>query len=153
MLHFPYAEHHERLVDLNLLPLVYRMEYLDICFFYKCLYNFYDVNIRNLIYFTPKSVDPLRLCIPNTSTLQYQKFNFNIIVYLWKSLPPRVWLIHDLGVFKNSSCKILIVYFVAIVTKQILTLHMSQIQIIGFYFLCRGDYILLYFTLLLNLFY
>ena len=41
----------ERLIRLNLLPLVYDRELNDITFFYKCLYGQIDLNVRDFVSF------------------------------------------------------------------------------------------------------
>ena len=45
----------ERLVKLKLLPLEYRREILDLCFFFKCLKGYIDFNVLSYVNFkTPK---------------------------------------------------------------------------------------------------
>ena len=41
----------ERLIRLDMLPLVYNRELHDITFFYKCLYGHKDLNVHNFFYF------------------------------------------------------------------------------------------------------
>ena len=45
----------ERLIRLDMLPLVYNRELHDITFFYKCLYGHKDLNVHNFFYFVTHS--------------------------------------------------------------------------------------------------
>ena len=48
-------EYKDRLLALNLLPLVYNREIKDLTFFFKTLHGFYDLNILNFVSFVSYS--------------------------------------------------------------------------------------------------
>ena len=106
----PDLNYHERLRELNMLPLTYRREYLDLCMFYKCVNNIYDINVadyvqftRENLVFTRNSLDVTKLRIPKTNTTLYQKTYFNRIVFLWNKLPEQIRASSEFVIFKKCT--------------------------------------------------
>lgn len=96
----------ERLVKLKLLPLQYRREILDLCFFFKCLKGYIDFNVLSYVNFkTPKcnirnSEATLVKGLFKTGVFKF--FFFNRIVDLWNCLPLDIRTIeHKLNVNKD----------------------------------------------------
>ena len=106
----PELNYHERLRELNMLPLTYRREYLDMCMFYKILNNIIDINVANYVEFTSENIaftrstlDITKLRIPKMSTALFQKTYFNRIVFLWNKLPENIRNMTKLATFKKYS--------------------------------------------------
>ena len=81
----------DRLVALNLLPLVYGREIKDLVFFYKALSGSTDLNIENLVSFVKhgrtRNKNPTLTLIPSyCKTNVFQASFFNRIVKLWNSV-------------------------------------------------------------------
>ena len=107
--HYENSNYQSRLIKLNLLPLNYRREYLDICFFFKCFNGIYNTNINKFVTFvrnngicTRSMSDATKLQVPITNTLRDQKSYFNRIVFLWNELPSELRNIRDFKMFKLS---------------------------------------------------
>ena len=85
------ADYKQRLIQSNLLPLMYWLELQDILFLVKCLQNPSDnFNIRNFVTFTSSctrstSSNKLRYNYCRSTTTRH--FYFNRIVRLWNALP------------------------------------------------------------------
>lgn len=108
MLQFPEYNYKQRLLELGLLPLTYRREFLDLCVFFKLVNNVYDFNISNHVIFTTENIqitrsttDGLKLRIPVTNSVMYEKLYFNRIVFLWNSLPYEIRCQTSLNIFKS----------------------------------------------------
>lgn len=104
----PEFNYKERLLELGILPLTFRREYLDLCMFFKCMKNVYDFNISDHITFTNvnkqatrSTIDGIKLKIPVTKTLMYQKLYFNRIVFLWNKLPLDIRCQTKFNLFKS----------------------------------------------------
>ena len=96
----------DRLLALNLLPLTFERELKDIIFFYKCLNNLTDLNIKNFVSFACHGRTRLSSSYslaPLCKTSTYQSSYFNRIVKLWnyicKLSPPSN--LSTLDSFKN----------------------------------------------------
>ena len=85
------VDYKQRLIQSNLLPLMYWLELQDILFLVKCLQNPSDnFNIRNFVTFTSSctrstSSNKLRYNYCRSTTTRH--FYFNRIVRLWNALP------------------------------------------------------------------
>ena len=99
----------ERLVKLKLLPLEYRREMLDLCFFFKCLKGYIDFNVLSYVNFkTPKynirnSEATLEKGLFKTDVFKFSFFNR--IVDLWNCLPLGMRTIEHFSLFKSSITK------------------------------------------------
>ena len=90
-----YTSHYtDRLRRLDLIPLSFYRELTDICFFYKCLHGFFNLDILNFVplnedpnYHTRASTDRLVLKQLPFRTEFTAKFFSHRIVKLWNSLP------------------------------------------------------------------
>ena len=98
------VNYRERLLELNMLPLAYRREYLDLCLFFKSYHTMPNTNAiddissshritRNMINYS--------LSVPRTHTLLFQKLYFNRIVFLWNSLPVTIQNVTNINSFKS----------------------------------------------------
>ena len=110
ILHFPVLNYHERLMKLHILPLTLRRDYLDVCMFFKYSNNMvFNVSANKYVTFkktsginTRSENNPMKLCIPLTKTITYQKSFFNRIVFMWNAIPMEIRIIHDSKVFKQN---------------------------------------------------
>jgi hypothetical protein len=91
------VNYRERLIELNMLPLAYRREYLDLCLFFKCYNNIPSVHTSNRI---TRSKTNNSLNIPSTHILLFQKMYFNRIVFLWNCLPVHIQNVTHINSFK-----------------------------------------------------
>ena len=97
----------ERLIRLELLPLVYDRELNDITFFYKCLYGQTDLNVHDFVslitHGRTRLSNSFHLKTPICRTSAFQASYFNRIVKLWnficKSMPKSS--LSSIDVFKN----------------------------------------------------
>ena len=86
----------DRLLALNLSPLIFDRELKDMVFFYKCLNNLTDLNVKDFASFAchgrTRLSSSYSLKTPLCKTSTYQSSYFNRIVKLWnyicKILPP-----------------------------------------------------------------
>ena len=96
----------ERLVKLKLLPLEYRREILDLCFFFKCLKGYIDFDVLSYVNFkTPKYNirNSEAMLVKGLFKTNVFKFSFfNRIVDLWNCLPLDIRTIEHFSSFKNS---------------------------------------------------
>ena len=82
----------ERLLSLNLLPLVYDREIKDLTYFYKLLHEFYNLDALDFMSFanhtrTRHCKNPsLVLKVPRRKTNTFQSSFFNRIVPLWNCI-------------------------------------------------------------------
>ncbi len=88
------SEYKSRLTKCNLLPISYLKEVNDICFLYKCLHNFYNIDIRHILSFYDATTSRTRLgqrpytLIPSRRAPKKAKDFFNRrIVKTWNALP------------------------------------------------------------------
>ena len=86
------SSYRERLIHLNLLPLMYYLELLDIFFFISCLFHpDPSFNINDYVTFSncsTRSTSSLKLLFKQSSTNSARHFYFYRITRLWNSLPP-----------------------------------------------------------------
>ena len=101
------ASYKERLVQLNLLPLNYWLEYLDLVFFFKCKSGLYAIDLSKYVTFsagtTRRGSSGLYLkhnCIPRTSS--FRDTYFIRIVNTWNALPNNIKAISILNTFKSK---------------------------------------------------
>ena len=102
-----YVSYKERLVKLNLLPLSYWFEYLDLVYFFKCQLKLNNIELSN--YVTPCSLSsrPTRSTTskdfrPNScKTSTYRDSFFNRVIILWNSLPFNIKSSNSVSSFKN----------------------------------------------------
>ena len=77
----------ERLIKLDLLPLVYDRELNDLTFFCKCLYGLTDLNVHSFVSFVQhgrtRQSNSCNLKTPFCKTSTFQASYFNRIVKLW----------------------------------------------------------------------
>ena len=77
----------DRLLALNLLPLTFDRELKDLIFFYKCLNNLTDLNVKDFVSFAchcrTRLSSSYNLKTPLCKTSTYQSSYFNRIVKLW----------------------------------------------------------------------
>lgn len=83
-----------RLKNLGLLPICYFREFHDLCFFYKCLHGYCDLDLTNLVPFrdppavhTRSAQDPLKLKNITTRTETAKHFFSQRIINIWNNLP------------------------------------------------------------------
>jgi hypothetical protein len=88
------SDYKTRLTTLGMLPLSYYKEINDLCFLYKCLHGFNDLNIlemtplrENLALDTRINQDNFRLKVPQFRTETSARFFTNRIVKIWNTLP------------------------------------------------------------------
>ena len=113
IMHYPDLDYRERLCHLGMLPLTMRREQLDLCLFYKCLDNHYDVDVNNYVTFTKSEMeqdrpntrlacDTLRLRTPFCKTEAFKSSYFNRIVAIWNQLPFSIRSSSTFSVFKSN---------------------------------------------------
>ena len=107
------SDYKTRLKQTKLIPLNYYKEYRDLCFLYKCIHGFYNINIFEFIRFQNYSQQQTRLrssqfvIQPNKcKTWKGDEFFFNRIAYSWNKLPSELKSIKcknkDIWPFKNK---------------------------------------------------
>lgn len=107
------SDYKTRLKQAKLIPLNYYKEYRDLCFLYKCIHGFYNINIFEFIRFQNYSQQQTRLrssqfvIQPNKcKTWKGDEFFFNRIAYSWNKLPSELKSIKcknkDIWPFKNK---------------------------------------------------
>ena len=96
----------ERLAKLGLLPLEFRREVLDLCFFFKCLKGHIDFDVLSYVSFKSYKYD-----MRNTEAILAKgrfrtdvfKFSFfNRIVNLWNGLPVAIRTIDRVSLFSKK---------------------------------------------------
>lgn len=118
------SEYKLRLRLLNMLPLCYCKEMADICFIYKCIHNFYAIDIRNLLNFhvstrTTRSSYRYQLLIPRVMhTEKFAQFYTNRIVPIWNSLPDAVKSTPSRNKFIRPFKRVLHVYYTSMLTTR-----------------------------------
>ena len=98
----------DRLIKLNLLPLNYWLEYLDLVFFFKCLHG--DINLtRSFNYYfslvtsqTRHAASGLNFKLHKSRTSTFRDFYINRIIILWNSLPNAIKQAESLDSFKRK---------------------------------------------------
>jgi hypothetical protein len=113
ILNFPDIDYHERLIELNMLPLTMRRDYFDLCLFFKYFSNIiFKSNVNIYVSFvsneetricTRSSRVPNKLNMPICKTVFRQKMFFVRIIHMWNSLPPelRTYNATSLDTFKK----------------------------------------------------
>ena len=88
------SDYKTRLIKCNLLPLSFSKEVNDICFLYKCIHLFYNIDIRHILSFYDATTSRTRLgqrpftIKPLTYKVKKSKDSFNRrIVGTWNALP------------------------------------------------------------------
>jgi hypothetical protein len=121
ILGFPDLNYKERLSELNLLPLTYRLTMLDINLFYKIFHAESVLNINNYVTLTCNNLRTTRssmletdLCIPFCKTTSHSRMYFNRIVKYWNLLPTNLRSTTDISVFK----RLLLNYFKSLFNLQ-----------------------------------
>ena len=98
----------DRLIKLNLLPLNYWLEYLDLVFFYKSLRGdvifarHFDEYFPFLRGCTRRANSEFHLKTNRTHTSHFRDFFFNRITILWNSIPGGIKLATSLDSFKRK---------------------------------------------------
>ena len=98
----------DRLIKLNLLPLNYWLEYLDLVFFYKSLKGdvIFARHFDEYFFFlrgrTRRAISELYLKTNRTRTSHFRDFFFNRITILWNSIPDDIKLATSLDSFKRK---------------------------------------------------
>jgi hypothetical protein len=107
ILGFPSIGYSERIVKLNLLPLSFRRDIMDLNFFYKCLNGLNHVDVTYFVRFTSDSTvitrnsrDPNLLKVPLCRTNIYKNSYFNRISYSWNTLPLSIRCANNVNAFK-----------------------------------------------------
>ena len=101
------AEYTERLNILHLLPLSYCKEYFDVCFLFKVVNEFYNVNFSHFIKFhdtanprTRSQHQSRKLMVNFNRTLTADKFFTTNVVKIWNTLPTLMRLNNNINSFK-----------------------------------------------------
>ena len=74
---------------LKLLPLYYWHEFRDICFFYKCIHSYYNINVNeyvNIIAGRTRNANNSSLQRNHVCTSLFRDSFFNHIVPLWNNI-------------------------------------------------------------------
>ena len=110
ILNYPGASYVERCTTLDLLPLSYRREYLDLVFIFKCIHRLFDVDFSHEFSIS-SSVNGLRsahngtlLTNSYTRTELFKASFFNRIPHLWNALAFDIRMSNSLSVFKIKLC-------------------------------------------------
>ncbi len=87
-------DYKSRLKICNLLPFSYTKEIYDICFLYKCIHNFYNININNYLNFYDASTSrtrfgqrPYTIKAPPRGRTRVKDFYSKRILKIWNDLP------------------------------------------------------------------
>ena len=113
ILHYPDTDYRERLMQLHMLPLTSRREYLDLSMFHKyCNGLLLNVNAENYVTFLKNNIVTTRnnevnnkVCIPLTKTVACQKTFFVRIAFLWNSLSNELRSLEDIKLYKRELYK------------------------------------------------
>ena len=101
----------DRLLNLNLLPINYWLEYLDLLFFYKCIYGLIDINLDNLVQFcsrrSPRGSAGLFLNNKTANTSLFRNSFFIRITNLWNALPIAIRSEVEIVPFKKKRFSII----------------------------------------------
>ena len=88
------SSYKDRLYKLGLIPLSFYREFRDLCFLFKCIRSYYNINLDDHISFvcadgvrTRHGHELYRLKIPRMKTEKGTEFYFCRVVPLWNSLP------------------------------------------------------------------
>ncbi len=91
------SDYKTRLIKCKLLPFSYTKEVHDVCFLYKCLHNFYNINIHNLLTFHDAAASrtrfgqrPFTIRAPTGTHSNSKDFYTKRIVDIWNSLPAEI---------------------------------------------------------------
>ena len=114
ILNYPDLNYHQRLRRLNVLPLVYRREMLDITMFYKIINDKTPLNSREYCTLNVNTRYNVRYCnllsIPFAKTDQYKYSYFIRVLHLWKKLPQEIRMI-NFGRYGTSFKRNLRIWF------------------------------------------
>ena len=96
----------DRLLNLNLLPINYWLEYLDLLFLYKCIYGIIDINLDNFAQFcsgrSRRGSSGLFLNNKTAKTSLFRDSFFTGITNLWNALPTAIRSEVKLVLFKKK---------------------------------------------------
>lgn len=88
------SSYEDRLNMLELLPLSFRREFLDLMHLYNCNNDLIDMNVEHLpspiIHDVPRTRlehDDLKLTVPKTRYISYANFYLTRVAHLWNCLP------------------------------------------------------------------
>ena len=96
----------DRLIQLNLLPLNYWLEYLDLIFFFKCKHELIHLDLNNYVSYctsnTRRGTTALHLNVQYSRTSLFRDSFFNRIVNLWNAIPENIKTETSVNSFKKS---------------------------------------------------
>ena len=101
-------------IKLQLLPLSYWLEYLELVFFFKCLHGLIDFTHEFSYYFsflkgnTQCASSGLHLKLNACRTSSFRDFYFNRISLMWKSFPKNI---KDSDTISSFKSKLKLFYF------------------------------------------
>ena len=108
---YPDQDYDGRLTKLDLLPLSYRREIIDLCFFFRCKLELYELDLNHFVVFnytlldrpnTKSSDDPLLLVPQFCKTESHKASFFNRIVPMWNQLPLSIRTAASMASFKSQ---------------------------------------------------
>lgn len=97
-------DYKSRLKMLKLLPLCYWHEFRDICFFYKCMHKYYNINVNeytNIITGRTRNANNSNLRPNRVRTFLFRDSFFNRIVPLWNNISLDIRETKALSTFKD----------------------------------------------------
>ena len=111
----PNSSYPERLAKLGLLPLEFRREVLDLCFYFKCLKGHIDFDVLSYVSFKSYKYDMRNseaILAKGRFRTDVFKFSFfNRIVNLWNGLPVAIRTIDQVSLFSKKVNKLYISKF------------------------------------------
>ena len=100
------TSYNDRLVKLDLLPITYRHEIMDLIFYYKCRFGHFDFPIYEFV--QPRALSrstrnssAFDLLIPKCRTKLFRTSYFNRLPKLWNNLPVYLRSCNSLKQFKT----------------------------------------------------
>ena len=109
ILHYPELNYKQRCIQLNILPLCYRREILDLSLFFKCMHGHVDADLMQFVSFYDtgarsgsRSCARLLLKSKRVRTESFKATYFNRLVLLWNNLPVSIRKCPSVMSFKNS---------------------------------------------------
>ena len=104
-------------IKLQLLPLSYWLEYLDLVFFFKRLHGLIDFTLELSYYFsllkdnTRRASSGLHLKLNACCTSSFRDFYFNRITLMWNSLPKNIKDSDTQALLKVNSSRFILLDF------------------------------------------
>jgi hypothetical protein len=109
ILSYPDMSYTDRMLKTKLIPLTYRRDMADVCMFYKCISNMYNIDVSSYFNFSANNTvntrstdDPTLLRIPYCKTSVFKNLYFNRIVTSWNALPLAIRCSTTISRFKNQ---------------------------------------------------